>query len=193
MGKSGFEKFMEKAGIFVSEQNEGTESNGTIQMPGEVPRNNGHDADVFNPTMQDVSTSTALGDVIAEAYSTLPKSEDDIVVIVEKLLQNFEMLPAETKPTVVRSTLETMGKDIGKFLMEADTKKNALANAIARYAQNTSDEITKLEAIIAEAEAEISRCKQEQLNKKNELEKQKAAVAEEAKRLEKIIGILGGN
>ena len=102
------------------------------------------------------------------------------------------MLPDEAKPQVVRNTLETMGKDINRFLVEANTKKNALANAIAKYSQKVSDEVANLDAEIAEAEKKISSCKQQQLDRKNNLEKQKVTVVQEVKRLENIINILGG-
>ena len=102
------------------------------------------------------------------------------------------MLPDNQKPAVVVGTLQTMGKDINKFIMEAETKKTALANAITKYVQKVENEVAQLDVTIKDAEETISKCKQEQLDKKNDLENQKKAVTEEAKRLEKIITILGG-
>lgn len=177
------EKFLEKAGLIYTENTEETPVAQIANKP--VVTNHGTQS-------QATSVSSATdGDVIKEAYDSLPKSEND-VFIVEQLMQNFNMLPDETKPTVVKQTLATMHVDVGRLLTEATAKKNALTIALERRNKQVNSEIDNLNAIISEAEKKISDCKKQQLSKKSSLENANKQVLEETKRLENIIKILGG-
>lgn len=186
MAKSGFEKLMEKAGILMPAT---PEESMDARVPKKEEEGGIKTSDQF--LNEEKATNNTSSDVVSEVYSTLPQSAENIY-IVEELLKNFGMLPDESKKGLVRSTLETMDKDIDKFIMEANTKKTALANGLAKYVQKVSADLMKLEETIKQAEEEISKARQAQLDRKNSAEKQKVAVGEEIKRLEMIIEVLGG-
>lgn len=183
---SKFEKFLEKTGIIYGDENEQSQDMPNIPNAG---NENPHTIIPQQDNQQAVKVGN--GDIIEEAYAGLPKSEKDIY-IVEKLMENFNMLPDEAKPGVVKTTLETMHIDVNTLITEANAKKNALGNTLARRMQQVKAELENLNAIITDAEKKISDCKKQQLNKKNGLEADSKSVTEEIKRLENIIKILGG-
>ena len=144
---SRFEKMLEKAGILTPETPEVKETVNTSNVSA-VPNTS------MNQQAEVSGNVELTADIIAEAYSTLPQTEDNIY-IVEELLKNFNMLPDESKHTVVRSTLTTMQKDIDEFLAEAQNRKAALVATFESYTNKATQEMTELTATIEAAEKDL--------------------------------------
>lgn len=187
---------LEKLGLVVSEPDEPEKKPEKGEKRSEPFMVNSQPT-AFNPKVTqsqvDLSNASSIDhvNVVELAYSTLPQSTEDIFV-VEELLKGFTALPEQQRYLTLQSTLKTLGKDPDMFILEADSKRQAIAKAL----QTTIDKVTAESNQIAEeinaAKARIDELTQRDLDIKNGLDISKKECIQECKRLDNIILVLGG-
>lgn len=138
-----------------------------------------------------IVNSDFSGDIIKDAYASLPESENNIF-IVEELLKNFSMLPEDQKNSTVQVTLKTMGISTEGFMAEAQTRSNAVVNVMSRFSEKVEAEKAEIDKKISDAEILIENLKQRKFTLQNGVESAKKKVESELERLKKIIYVLGG-
>ena len=182
--------FLERMGIIVSD-----DTVNDIREPAipNIPRG----VDVAQPTSVEAGKTVDLSEkvkhvnVVEEAYASLPQSNENIFV-VEELLKNFEALPEQQRFLTLQSTLKTMGKDINSFVIEAKTRKNAIANELSRHSVEVENESKQIKFEIEEAKKKIDALTQRDLDLKNGYDLSLKECQNEVKRLDAIIKVLGG-
>lgn len=183
--------FLEKLGIISTVPTPGT---GKIIKKDNFPNSAVSYAPPLGVDMQqDSGTGIEIEtpDIILAAYSKLPASKYDIF-LVEKLLSNFATLPEETKNATLQATLTTMGIDINLFISEAQTRSNAINNALAAYSEKTAIAIANIAQKIVDAKEQIELLSEQSVGYQNNLSLAKSSTKGEVDRLQNILKVLGG-
>jgi len=130
-------------------------------------------------------------DIVSQAYGQFKDNQFDIF-IVEELSSNFEGIPEDTKNTLIRKNLATLGVDLSLVIGEAKQRKAAISEVTQEHQSDSERLGQEISSQIADAKARIDELSARNIERENKMQAELAGAKAELERLDNIIYILGG-
>ena len=134
---------------------------------------------------------TLSEDIVSEAYSQFVNTGFNLFK-VEELYANFDGIPEDTKITLVRKNLGTLGIDLVSLIDEAVARKATIDKVKEDHVVKSENYGKEINSQIADAKTLIDELSAKNIERKNKIAAELAGADAETKRLEHIIKILGG-